>query len=197
MTIQEGDPLQIYQVWDALVNAFASQMKSAFTASSFIKQILVLGYPKLLSTVENLIERILRNTNFKDALPTVKKEGKNKMLDTIEYFQTAYLAHYLSNLSDLVNNLFPMSNQGSIPSQEQISRFISHIQEETEAVKLDAHLTLLVLRGIGKVLQLLTEKAEYQVPNFFLRSVCWSLHQSSGTEFLPAISLLVITLVLS
>lgn len=161
--MQEGDPMLTDRVWDALVKAFASQMKSAFTASSFVKEILVLGYPKLLSMVENLIERILRDTNVKGVLPAIKTEGKNQMLATIESFQIAYLAHCLSSLSDLVNNLFPMSSRGSIPSQEQISRFISRIQEEIEAVKLDAHLTLLVLREIGKVLQLLAEKAEYQI----------------------------------
>uniref|UniRef100_A0A0D6QR93 Conserved oligomeric Golgi complex subunit 5 n=1 Tax=Araucaria cunninghamii TaxID=56994 RepID=A0A0D6QR93_ARACU len=162
--MQEGDSMLTDRVWDALVKSFASQMKSAFTASSFIKETFVLGYPKLLSMVENVIERILQDTNVKGFLPALKTEGKNQMLAAIESFQTAYLAHCLSSLSDLVNNsLFPMSSRGGIPSQEQISRFISRIQEEIESVKLDAHLTLLVLREIGKVLQLLAEKAEYQI----------------------------------
>lgn len=162
--IQEGDLMLTDRVWDALVKSFASQIKSTFTASSFIKETFVLGYPKLLSMVENLIERILRDTNVKGVLPAIKTEGKDQMLVAIESFQTAYLAHCLSSLSDLVNhNLFPLSSRGSIPSQEQISRFISRIQDEIEAVKLDAHLTLLVLRVIGNVLQLLAEKAEYQI----------------------------------
>ncbi|KAH9290341.1 hypothetical protein KI387_034458 [Taxus chinensis] len=162
--MQEGDLMLTDRVWDALVKSFASQMKSAFTASSFIKETLVLGYPKLLSMVENLIEKILRDTNVKGVPPAVKTEGKDQMLAAIESFQIAYLTHCLSSLSDLVNNnLFPLSSRGSIPSQEQISRFIFRIQEEIEAVKLDAHLTLLVLRVIGKVLQLLAEKAEYQI----------------------------------
>eukprot|EP00252_Welwitschia_mirabilis_P013780 TRINITY_DN3034_c0_g2_i1.p1 TRINITY_DN3034_c0_g2~~TRINITY_DN3034_c0_g2_i1.p1 ORF type:complete len:269 (+),score=35.96 TRINITY_DN3034_c0_g2_i1:76-882(+) len=161
--LQEGDPTLTDKMWDVVVKAFASQMKSAFMASSFVKETLVLSYPKLLSMFENLIERISRDTNIKGVSPAIKSEGKDMLLATIESFQTAFLAHCLSSLSDLVNNLFPVSTRGAVPSQEQISRFISRIQEEIEAVKLHPRLTLMVLREIGKSLQLLAEKAEYQI----------------------------------
>ncbi|GAB4846169.1 Conserved oligomeric Golgi complex subunit [Ancistrocladus abbreviatus] len=85
------------------------------------------------------------------------------MFAAIEIFQTAFLALCLSRLLDLVNTVFPMSSRGSAPSKEYISKIISCIQEEIEAVQFDSHLTLLVLREIGKVLQLLAERAEYQI----------------------------------
>ncbi|THU47472.1 hypothetical protein C4D60_Mb09t15890 [Musa balbisiana] len=53
---QEGDPLLTDQIWEALMKAFASQMKSAFTASSFVKVAFTHGYPKLFSMIENLLE---------------------------------------------------------------------------------------------------------------------------------------------
>jgi hypothetical protein len=62
-----------------------------------------------------------------------------------------------------VNTVFPVSSRGSVPSKEQVSRILSRIQEEFEAVQLDGHLTLLVLREIGKVLLLLAGRTEYQV----------------------------------
>lgn len=151
------------RVWEAIVKAFTSQMKSAFTTSSFVKEIFTMGYPKLFATIENLLERISRDTDVKGVLPAVSLEGKDQMVAAVEIFQTAFLALCLSRLSDLVNTIFPVSSRGSVPSKEHVSRITSRIQEEIEAVQLDGRLTLLVLREIGKVLNLLAERAEYQV----------------------------------
>ncbi|KAL9394722.1 hypothetical protein Peur_014007 [Populus x canadensis] len=161
--IKDGDPMLTDRVWEALVKAFASQMKSAFTASSFVKEIFAMGYPKLFSLTENLLERISHDTDVKGVLPAITLDGKEQMVAAIEIFQTAFLAMCLSRLSDLVNTVFPVSSRGSVPSKEQISRIISRIQEEVEAVQLDGHLTLLVFREIGKVLLLLSERVEYQI----------------------------------
>ncbi|KAF5793340.1 putative oligomeric Golgi complex subunit 5 protein [Helianthus annuus] len=161
--MQDGDPLLTARVWEAIVKSFANQMKSTFTASSFVKEIFTIGYPKLLSMIENLVERISRDTDVKGVLPAITVEGRDQMVGAIEVFQTAFLALCLSRLSDLVNSVFPMSNRGSVPSKEHVSRIISRIQEEIEAVQLDARLTLLVLREISKVLLLLAQRAEYQI----------------------------------
>ncbi|KAJ8763090.1 hypothetical protein K2173_023295 [Erythroxylum novogranatense] len=161
--IKEGDPMLTDRVWEGLVKAFANQMKSTFTASSFVKEIFTMGYPKLFSMIENLLERISRDTDVKGVLPAISLEGKDQMVAAVEIFQTAFLSLSLSRLSDLVNTNFPVSSRGSVPSKEQISRILARIQEEVEAVQLDARLTLLVLRGIGKVLILLAERAEYQI----------------------------------
>ena len=151
------------------MKAFASQMKSAFTASSFVKEIFTMGYPKLFSMIENLLERISRDTDVKGVLPAISSEGKDQMVAAVEIFQTAFLALCLGRLSDLVNTVFSVSSRGNVPTKEHISRIISRIQEEIEAVQLDGRLTLLVLREIGKVLILLAERAEYQV-NFIKKN---------------------------
>ncbi|CAL5190553.1 unnamed protein product [Lathyrus oleraceus] len=161
--IQEGDPMLTDRVWEAIAKAFASQMKSAFTASSFVKEIFTMGYPKLYSMIENLLERISRDTDVKGVLPAINSAGKEQIVSAVEIFQSAFLGHCLSRLSDIVNSVFPMSSRGSVPSREQISRIITRIQEEIEAVQMDARLTLLVLREIGKVLLLFAERAEYQI----------------------------------
>ncbi|KAK9065273.1 hypothetical protein SSX86_016656 [Deinandra increscens subsp. villosa] len=161
--MQDGDTILTARVWEAIVKSFANQMKSTFTASSFVKEIFTVGYPKLLSMIENLVERISRDTDVKGVLPAITVEGRDQMVGAIEVFQTAFLALCLSRLSDLVNSVFPMSNRGSVPSKEHISRIILRIQEEIEAVQLDARLTLLVLREISKVLRLLAQRAEYQI----------------------------------
>lgn len=160
---QENDPILTDSVWEALVKAFAGQMKSAFTASSFVKEIFTMGYPKMITMVENLLERISRDTDVKGILPAISPEGKDQMVSAIEIFQTAYLTLCWSRLSDLVNNMFPVSSRGTFPSKEHISRIVSRIQEEIEAVQFDGRLTLLVLREIGKSLLLLAQRAEYQV----------------------------------
>ncbi|XP_059664903.1 conserved oligomeric Golgi complex subunit 5 [Cornus florida] len=161
--MQEGDSMLTDRVWEALVKYFSSQMKSVFTASSFVKEIFTVGYPKLFSMIENLLERISRDTDVKGVLPAVSSEGKDQMVTAIQIYQTAFLALCLSRLSDLVNSVFPVSSRGTVPSKEHISRILSRIQEEIEAVQLDARLTLLVLREINKVLILLAERAEYQI----------------------------------
>ncbi len=150
------------------MKAFASQMKSAFTASSFVKEIFTMGYPKLFSMIENLLERISRDTDVKGVLPAISSLGKDQIIAAVEIFQTAFLAQCLSRLSDLVNTVFPVSSRGSVPSKEHISRIMSRIQEEIEAVQLDGRLTLLVLHEIGKVLILLAQRAEYQVIRLFM-----------------------------
>lgn len=155
------------RVWEAIVKAFSSQMKSAFTASSFVKEIFTMGYPKLFSMIENLLERISHDTDVKGVLPAISSEGRDQMVAAVEIFQTSFLALCLSRLSDLVNSIFPVSSRGSVPSKEQISKIISRIQEEIEAVQLDGHLTLLVLHEIGKALILLAQRAEYQVVLLF------------------------------
>lgn len=161
--LQEGDPTLTDRVWEALVNSFTSQMKSAFTASSFVKEIFTAGYPKLFSTLENLLERISRDTDVKGVPPALTSEGKSQMLASIEIFQTAFLGLCLSRLLDLVNSVFPISSRGNVPSREHVLRIVSRIQEEIEAVQLDARLTLLVLREINKVLLLVAERAEYLI----------------------------------
>ncbi|KAL4379983.1 hypothetical protein GQ457_02G042350 [Hibiscus cannabinus] len=161
--IKEGDPMLTDRVWEALVKAFATQMKSAFTASSFVKEIFTNGYPKLFSMIENLLEGISRDTDVKGVLPAITSEGKAQMVAAIETFQMAFLAGCLSRLSDIVNSVFPVSSRGSVPSKEQISKILSRIQEEMDAVQLDARLTLLVLREISKVLLLIAERAEYLI----------------------------------
>uniref|UniRef100_A0A0D9WFX8 Conserved oligomeric Golgi complex subunit 5 helical domain-containing protein n=1 Tax=Leersia perrieri TaxID=77586 RepID=A0A0D9WFX8_9ORYZ len=159
---QEGEPLLTERVWDAIVKAFANQLKSAFTASSFVKEVFTLGYPRLFSMIENLLERILRDTDVKGTLPALTLEGKNHMTAAIEIFETAFLALCHSRLSDYINSIFPMSSRG-IPSKDQISRLISRIQEEVEVVRTHGHLLVRVLHEIGKILLLLAERAEYQI----------------------------------
>ncbi|XAR52802.1 hypothetical protein NMG60_11021078 [Bertholletia excelsa] len=161
--MQEGDPMLTDRVWEALVKSFANQMKSAFTASSFVKEIFTVGYPKLYSLIENLLERIARDTDVKGVMPAISLEGKDQMVASVETFQTAFLALCLSRLSDLVNTVFPVSSRGSVPSKDHISRIVSRIQEEIESVQPNGRLTLLVLREISKVLLLLAERAEYQI----------------------------------
>ncbi|KAI8009766.1 hypothetical protein LOK49_LG06G00097 [Camellia lanceoleosa] len=90
--ILEGDPMLTDHVWEALVKSFASQMKSAFTASSFVKEIFTVGYPKLYSMIQNLLERISGDTNVKEVLPVITSKGKDQMVAAIEIFQTACLA---------------------------------------------------------------------------------------------------------
>ncbi|XP_013591862.1 PREDICTED: conserved oligomeric Golgi complex subunit 5-like isoform X1 [Brassica oleracea var. oleracea] len=161
--IKEGDSMLTDRVWDALVKAFTSQMKSAFTASSFVKEIFTMGYPKLVSMIENLLERISRDTDVKGVLPAVDSERKEQMVSCIAIFQTAFLSLCFGRLSDLVNSIFPMSSRGNLPSKEQISQVLSHIQDEIEAVHPDGRLTLLVLREIGKALSNLAQRAECQI----------------------------------
>ncbi|KAF3336814.1 conserved oligomeric Golgi complex subunit 5-like isoform X1 [Carex littledalei] len=160
---QEGEPLLTERVWEALVKAFAYQMKSAYTASSFVKEIFTIDYPRLFLMVENLLERISRDTDVKGVIPALSLEGRAQMVGAIQTFQVSFLALCLSRLSDHVNTIFPVSSRGIIPSKDQISRLISRIQEEIELVRMHGPLLHLVLREIAKVLHLLAERAEYQI----------------------------------
>ncbi|KAL3695831.1 hypothetical protein R1sor_009907 [Riccia sorocarpa] len=160
---QGGDPMLTERVWEALVKSFGTQMKSAFTASSFVKETFVLGYPKLLALVDSLLDSIVRETDVKGVPPAIKPEDRTQLIAALEPFQTAYLAKCLTRLSEHVNSMFPSTVRGSVPTQEQIGRLILRIQEEIEAAKTDGRLTVLVLREVSKILQLLAERSEYQI----------------------------------
>ena len=80
------------------------------------------------------------------------------MIAAIEIFQTSFLALCLGLPSDLVNVVFPVLRRGSVPSKGHIAGIISRIQEEVKAIQLDGHLTLRVIREIGKALLLLEQK---------------------------------------
>jgi hypothetical protein len=160
--MQAGDPMLTEQVWEALVNSFGSQMKSAFTASSFVKEIFVMGYPKLLGLIDSLVERLFRDTDVKGVPPAIKAEAREQLIAALEPFQTAFLGKSLARLSDFVNSIFPIAARGSLPTQEHITRLVSHIHEELDATKSDKRLTLLVLHEVSKVLHLFAEKAECQ-----------------------------------
>ncbi|CAM6084183.1 unnamed protein product [Calypogeia fissa] len=162
-TIQAGDPMLTERVWEALVKSFANQMKSAFTASSFVKETFVMGYPKLLGLVDGLLESVVHGTEVKGVLPAIKTDDRNQLIAALEPFQTAYLAKVLARLLDHVNAMFPAAVRGSVPSQDQILRLVSRVQEEVESARTDGRLTHLVLREVSKVLQLVAEKAEYQI----------------------------------
>ncbi|CAM6070594.1 unnamed protein product [Sphagnum tenellum] len=160
--MQAGDPMLTEQVWEALVNSFGSQMKSAFTASSFVKEIFVMGYPKLLGLIDSLVERLFHDTDVKGVPLAIKAEAREQLIAALEPFQTAFLGKSLARLSDFVNTIFPTAARGSLPTQEHITRLVSHIHEELDATKSDKRLTLLVLHEVSKVLHLFAEKAECQ-----------------------------------
>ncbi|XP_073039218.1 LOW QUALITY PROTEIN: conserved oligomeric Golgi complex subunit 5-like [Primulina eburnea] len=113
--------------------------------------------------IENLLERISRDTDVKGVPPALSSEGKEQMIAAIKIFETTFLSLCLSQLSDLVNSVFPMPSRGSIPSKVHILRILSCIQEEIEAVQMNARLTLLVLHEISKALLLLAERSEHQI----------------------------------
>lgn len=160
--VQAGDSMLTERVWETVAKSYASQMKSAFTASNFVKETFVVGYPKLLGMVDGLLERLFRDTDVKGVPPAIKLEARDQLVAALEPFQTAYLGKSLGRLTELVNSMFPAAVRGSVPSQEQISRLVSRIQEELDVVKSDLRLTFLVIREIGKILRLLAERAEYQ-----------------------------------
>ncbi|KAK4340143.1 hypothetical protein RND71_041605 [Anisodus tanguticus] len=53
--------------------------------------------------IENLLERISRDTDVTGVPPALSSEAKDQMLSSIEIFQTAFLTLCLSRLSELVN----------------------------------------------------------------------------------------------
>ncbi|KAI6680421.1 hypothetical protein NL676_034302 [Syzygium grande] len=158
--IQDGDAMLTDRVWEALVQAFASKMESAFTKSSFVNDIFTTGYPRMLSMVENLLERISCDTDVEGVLPAITPEGKDQMVSAIEIFEIQYLCECSRGLRYLVKHKFPRS----LHSEEHISRIVSCIQEENEkAVQLDRRLTLLVWHEIGMALGQLAPQAENQI----------------------------------
>ncbi|XP_030458947.1 conserved oligomeric Golgi complex subunit 5-like [Syzygium oleosum] len=162
--VQDGDAMLSDRVWEALVQAFASQMQSAFAGSISVNSIFTAEYPKMLSTIENLLEWISRDTDVEGVLPAITPEVKHQMVSAIDIFETRYLCQCSKRLIFLVKYVIDESAQGSGPSKLFFLRIVSYIQEEIEkAVQLDRRLTLLVLHEIGMALRQLAPQAENQM----------------------------------
>ncbi|GJP61316.1 hypothetical protein CLOP_g18490 [Closterium sp. NIES-67] len=63
--LQSGDVLPTERVWEALVRAFASQLRATFTASSFVKETFVSAYPRLLASIEGFLDRLQADTDVR------------------------------------------------------------------------------------------------------------------------------------
>ncbi len=81
-----------------------------------------------------------------------KAEAREQLIAALEPFQTAFLGKSLARLYEFVNSIFPTAARGSLPTQEHITRLVSHIHQELDATKSDKRLTLLVLHEVSKVL---------------------------------------------
>eukprot|EP00850_Spirogloea_muscicola_P018813 SM000176S03144 [mRNA] locus=s176:243275:249137:+ [translate_table: standard] len=161
--VQPGEVMPTERVWEALARTLTSQLKAAFTASSFAKETFVGGFPKLLGLMEDLLERLARDTDVKGVPAAIRPEGRSQLAVALEPFQAAYLGQSLTKMVDQVNSVFPANTRGSLPTHEAILRLVTRAQEELEVVNSDVGLTLAVLRGVSKALQLLAERSEYQV----------------------------------
>lgn len=161
--VQPGDAMPVERVWEAVVRALTAQLKGAFTASSFAKETFVGAFPRLLALFQGLLDRLAHETGVKGVPPAVAPEHRAALLAALEPFQAAFLGQSLTRLTDVVGALFPAGSRGAVPGGDAALRIVSRIGEEVEAVRADTHLTLLVLQGVNTALQLLAERAEYQV----------------------------------
>ncbi|CAH8358884.1 unnamed protein product [Eruca vesicaria subsp. sativa] len=118
--IKEGDSMLTDRVWDALVKAFTSQMKSAFSASIFVKEIFTMGYPKLVSMIENLLERIARDIDVKGVLPAINSERKEQMISQV-----------LSHIQDEIEAVHPDGRLTLLVLRE-IGKALSNLAQRAE-----------------------------------------------------------------
>ncbi|GBG91815.1 hypothetical protein CBR_g53704, partial [Chara braunii] len=161
--VQPGDVMITDRVWEVTSKILSNQFKSAFTASSFVKETFVSGYPKLASIFNGMQDRISRESAIKGVPPALREEDKEQIMAAVEQFQQAYLAQSLSRMTDTVTSMFTAGVRSGSPTQEQMSRLVSRLTEELDAVKGNTKLTLLVTKSAAKALQLLAQKSEYQV----------------------------------
>ncbi|KAL6334166.1 hypothetical protein AAG906_006740 [Vitis piasezkii] len=115
-------------------------------SSHLSRRYFIAEYSKLFAMIENLLEGIFHDTKVKEVLSVISSERKDQVIVVIKIFQTPFLALCLGLPS------------GNVPSKGHIARIISRIQEENEAIQLDGHLILRILREMGKALLLLTRK---------------------------------------
>eukprot|EP00897_Mesotaenium_endlicherianum_P004801 jgi/Mesen1/4349/ME000022S03639 len=161
--VQPGEPTLTEKVWEAVVRAMTSQLKAAFTASSFIKETFVGSYPRLVGLLEALLDRLARDTEVKGVPPAVQDEHRPQLTAALTPFQGAYLGQSLARMTDIVSLMFPAGSRGAIPGPEAVQRLVARIADEVEAVRTNEGLSALVLGGVGKALKLLADRSEYQV----------------------------------
>lgn len=84
---QSGESSPCERTWEALVRLLTSHLRAAFSASSFVKDTFVSAYPRLLSLVEAMLDRVMRETEVKGVAPAIKAEERHQLTVALEPFQ--------------------------------------------------------------------------------------------------------------
>lgn len=173
-------------VFIATFSKGASDVLQRTNASAgFAKDALLAGYPRLVSVLENLHQKLARDSDAKGAASAVRKNGYdafllNKIADPISQ---AYLGRAFTRLSEPVDSLLSPSALQQLAQQvsssgiggisgasgsiglgrgtEDVSRFLSRVRQELDAVSNRPNLVTEVCKsGVAKALVLMAKRAE-------------------------------------
>lgn len=75
------------KLWESVCRSFTAQLRAAFTASSFVKETFVLGFPRLVHQLEAFLDRLARETDVKGMPSACRPEDRAHMMTALEPFQ--------------------------------------------------------------------------------------------------------------
>jgi uncharacterized membrane protein YgcG len=166
-------------------------LQRSYAAAGFARDTLLVGFPRLVTLLEGLHERLARDSDgaggagSKGVPPAVRKDGSDLgvLVKSADAIANAYLARSLLRLSEPVNALLSPSalqslqglvggggsggggggggTVGTRKARADGRRFLLRVREELDAVVAHPALVTQVMGGVAKALRLMAQKAEF------------------------------------
>ena len=177
----------------AVAKGAGEAVQRAHAAAGFSRDTLLAGFPRLLTLLEGLHDRLARDSAdaAKGVPPAVRADGSDRraLLKAADAVQAAFLARSLTRLSEPVNALLSPSalqslagavdslalsgggggggggggSVGTRAAEEDVRRFLTRVRQELDGAAQHPALVSQVAGCVAKALRLMAQKAEFGV----------------------------------
>ena len=152
------------KLWKSINVSFQKEIQKSCTATPAIVQIMQgSGYHRLLRLIgdnQNKLMVQVDDSNHEEIRHSIKE-----FTSCFSHFETAYLSRSLARMFDPINSAFGTSSKGVVPTVAECSNIVKLILAEIDMVKFDGNLNQLVLKNVGKAMNLLVVRCESMLDN--------------------------------
>jgi hypothetical protein len=151
---QQASPCDRF--WAAVVHTLRDQFNRAHQLGGQVREQLTGGYPRLLTLLDGLAERLLRETDPKDkgVPPAIRREVVASLRASAQALGSLFLARSLQRVTDAVPSV-------PTPTTADVARLTQRVHDELAATVAQPELCAAVAAGASKALRLLAERCEH------------------------------------
>ena len=152
---QQASPCDRF--WAAVVHTMRDQFNRAHQLGGQVREQLTGGYPRLLTLLDGLAERLMRETldpKDKGVPPAIRREVVASLRASASALGSLFLARSLQRVTDAVPSV-------PTPTTADVARLTQRVHDELAATVAQPELCAAVAAGASKALRLLAERCEH------------------------------------